>query len=82
MAYEVKTPLLLESIAAARQVISACSDGSIAPSERRDMLAGARALQNAVAHDIRARLMEPRIRAQEAKLIEAAGQAQERLPAA
>jgi hypothetical protein len=83
LAYEVKTPLLLESIEAARSVISAAKDGSMAMAERRDILSGARALQSAVAHDIRARLADPRIRAQEAKLIEtAAAKRQQKLPAA
>ncbi len=72
MAYEVKTPLLLESIEAARAVIKGAQDGSIAAADRRDILGGARTLQSAVSHDIRARLADPRIRAQEAKMIEAA----------
>jgi len=76
MTYEVKTPLLLESIEAARMVIRGAQDGSIASTDRRDILGGARALQSAVAHDIRARLADPRIRAQEAKLIEAEKQKQ------
>jgi hypothetical protein len=80
MAYEVRTPLLLESIEAARTVIGATKDGSMAPAERRDLLSGARVLQSAVAHDIRARLADPRIRAQEAKLIEAAKQLLNQLP--
>jgi len=76
MAYEVRTPLLLESIAAARFVIDAAKTGSMAPAERRDILSGGRLLQTAVAHDIRARVADPRIRAQEAKLIEAEKQQQ------
>jgi hypothetical protein len=76
MSYEVKTPLLLESIEAARAVIRGAQDGSMASSDRKDILGGARTLQSAVAHDIRARLADPRIRAQEAKLIEADQQKQ------
>jgi hypothetical protein len=80
MVYEVKTPLLLESIDAARLVIAAAKNGSIAPAERRDILMGARALQTAVVHDITARKAEPIIRAQEAKLIEAQAMQQDTLP--
>jgi hypothetical protein len=76
MSYEVKTPLLLESIEAARVVIRGAQDGSMASADRKDVLGGARTLQSAVAHDIRARLADPRIRAQEAKLIEANQQKQ------
>lgn len=71
MAYEVKTPILLETINVARAVIQGAQDGTIIAADRRDMLGGARVIQSAVRDDIRARLADPRVRAQEAKLIEA-----------
>jgi hypothetical protein len=70
MTYEVKTPLILESVTAARAAISGIQDGSMEPRFASVVLAGARVLQGAVREDIRARLADPRIRAQEAKLIE------------
>lgn len=79
MSYEVKTQLLLESVAAARVVINGVQDGSIEMATATRILSGARVLQSAVAHDIRVRLAEPKIRAMEAKLVEA--QQQQRLAA-
>ncbi len=71
MTYEVKTPLLIESVEVARAVIRGVQDGSMEMATATRVLSGARILQTAVSSDIRARLADPRIRAQEAKLLEA-----------
>jgi hypothetical protein len=76
MTYEVKTPLIVESVTAARSAITGLQDGSMEPRFAALVISGARTLQSAVREDIRARLAEPRIRAQEAKLIEADRQSQ------
>jgi hypothetical protein len=67
MAYEVKTPVLLESIQAARAVIKGLQDGAMEPKEGTVILGGVKALQGAVREDVRARLAAPRIAAHEAK---------------
>lgn len=68
--YEVRTPLLLESVEAARAVIRGVQTGEIDVATATRILSGARALQQAVAIDVKARLAAPKIAAQEAKLIE------------
>jgi hypothetical protein len=70
--YEIKTPLLAESVEAARAVIAGMQTGEMEPAVASRVLSGARVLQAAVATDIKARLAAPKIAAQEAKLIEAA----------
>ena len=72
MTYEVKTPLLLESVDAARAVITGVQTGAMEAATATRVLSGARVLQSAVSTDIRARLAGPRIAAQEAKLIQEA----------
>ncbi|HZT90361.1 MAG TPA: hypothetical protein VFA12_20640 [Stellaceae bacterium] len=73
MSYEIRTPVVLESVEAARAAISGIRDGSLEPRHAAIVVSGARALQAAVVTDIRARLADPKIRAQEAKLVEAVG---------
>ena len=70
MTYEVKTPLLMESVEAARAVISGVQTGAMEAGIATRVLSGARVLQSAVSTDIKARLAAPRIAAQEAKLVE------------
>ena len=70
MSYEVKTPLILESVDAARAAIAGIQDGSLEPRQASIVVGGARALQSAVTVDIKARMAGPKIAAQEAKLIE------------
>ncbi|MGH6715673.1 MAG: hypothetical protein ACREDC_05715 [Bradyrhizobium sp.] len=65
MSYEVKTPLLLESVAAARAAISGIRDSSLEPPHANSILSGARTLQSAVAHDLKVRLLAPKIEALE-----------------
>jgi hypothetical protein len=72
MSYEIKTPLLIESVEAARAVITGVQNGEMEPATAMRILSGARVLQSAVAADIKARLAAPKIAAQEAKLIDAA----------
>ena len=71
MTYEIKTPIVQESVIAARAAISGIQNGVLEPRHAAVMVSGARALQSAVATDIRARMAAPRIAAQEAQLIEA-----------
>lgn len=73
MAYDIQTPLLLESVDAARAVIRGVQTGEMEVATATRVLSGARVLQAAVVADIKARLAAPRIAAQEAKLIDAAG---------
>jgi hypothetical protein len=73
--YEIKTPIVNESVEAARAAINGIQTGSLEPRFAAIMISGARALQSAVTTDIRARLAAPRIAVQEAKLIEAETQA-------
>jgi hypothetical protein len=68
--YEIKTPIVNESVEAARAAIVGIRTGSLEPRHAAIMISGARALQSAVSTDIRARLAEPKIAAQEALLIE------------
>jgi hypothetical protein len=82
MSYEVKTPLLIETVEAARAVIAGVQNGAMDGGIATRILAGARVLQAAVAIDLKARLADPRIRAQEAKMIEAEKQSQQALPSA
>lgn len=70
MTYAVSTPLLLESVDAARSVIDGVQSGAMEAMTATRVLAAARVLQTAVSTDIRARLAAPKIAAQEAKLIE------------
>ncbi len=69
--YEIRTPLLVESVEAARAVIHGVQSGEMEASTATRVLSGARVLQTAVSTDIKARLAAPKIAAQEAKLIEA-----------
>jgi hypothetical protein len=69
--YEIRTPLLRESVDAARAVINGVQDGSMEMQTATRVLSAARVLQSAVSTDIRTRLAAPRIASQEAKLIEA-----------
>lgn len=69
MSYEVKTPLLVESIAAAREAIAGIRTGAMDAATAARMLTGARALQTAVLADIRVRLAAPKIEAQEERLL-------------
>lgn len=71
MNYEVRTPILQESVEAARSVIIGVQDGSMEMTTATRVLSAARVFQSAVSTDIRARLAAPRIAAQEAKQIEA-----------
>jgi hypothetical protein len=82
MSYEVNTPLLIETVEAARSVIAGVQNGAMDGGIATRILAGARVLQAAVSIDIKARLADPRIRAQEAKMIEAEKQIQQALPSA
>lgn len=70
MSYEIRTPIISESVEAARVAIAGIQDGSLEPRNAAIVISGARALQSAVATDIKARLAAPRIAAQEAKLID------------
>jgi hypothetical protein len=63
MAYEIATPICLEATELARQL----ADEAETPSQK---LGAARVLLSALAHDIKARLAAPKIRAYEAKMIE------------
>lgn len=69
--YEVKTPIVLESVEAARIAISGIRDGSLEPSHANVLVRGARALQGAVAVDIRARMAGPKIDALEQRVAQA-----------
>lgn len=80
MSYEVKTPLLCESVEAARAVIRGVQTGEMEAATATRVLSGARVLQTAVSTDIKARIAAPRIAAQEARMIEQAEQ--QTLPAA
>ena len=80
MSYEVTTKLLIETVDAAREVIRGVQSGEMEMAAATRVLGAARVMQSAVAIDIRARLADPRIRSQEAKLIETQKSAQ--LPAA
>lgn len=77
MSYEVKTPLLCESVDAARAVIRGVQTGEMDAATATRVLSGARVLQTAVSTDVKARQAAPKIAAQEAKMIE--GQRQEAL---
>jgi hypothetical protein len=68
--YEVKTPLLVESVDAARAVIRGVQTGEMEAATATRVLSGARVLQSAVSTDIKARIAAPKIAAQEAKLVE------------
>lgn len=59
--YEVKTPLLLESVEAARAAISGIIKGGMESKQAAVVVSGARALQNAVTVDLKARLAAPKI---------------------
>lgn len=74
--YEVKTPLLCESVEAARAVIRGVQTGEMEAAAAMRVLSGARVLQTAVSTDIKARLAAPKIAAQEARLIEQSEQQQ------
>ena len=71
--YEITTPLIAKSVEAARAAIAGIQDGSLEPRHAAILISGARAFQNAVSTDIKARIAAPKISAQEAKLIEASG---------
>lgn len=71
MTYQIKTPIVQESVIAARAAISGIQNGALEPRHAAVIVSGARALQSAVTTDIRARMAAPRIAAQEAQLIEA-----------
>lgn len=70
MAYEIRTPIVAESVEAARAAITGIQSGALEPRHAAIMISGARALQSAVSTDIRARIAAPKITAQEALLIE------------
>lgn len=82
MSYEVRTPLLVESVEAARAVIAGVQTGEMEAQTATRVLSGARVLQSAVSTDIKARLAAPKIAAQEARLIEHAEQQQKLASAA
>lgn len=82
MSYEIRTPLLIESVEAARAVITGVQTGQMEAATATRVLSGARVLQTAVSTDIKARLAAPKIAAQEAKLIEQAEQQKLAAPAA
>lgn len=68
--YEIKTPIILESVEAAREAITGIRRGSLEPRHAAVLISGARALQAGIATDIKARLALPKIEAQEALLVE------------
>jgi hypothetical protein len=70
MAYEIRTPIVAESVEAARAAIIGIQSGALEPRHAAIMISGARALQSAVSTDIRARIAAPKIAAQEALVIE------------
>lgn len=70
MAYDVKTPMLLEAAQAARDAINGIRNGSMERGDAMVLCGAAGRLIGVVSADIRARLAEPRIRAYEAQLIE------------
>jgi hypothetical protein len=72
MTYEIRTPIVSESVEAARAAIAGIQSGALEPRHAAIMISGARALQSAVATDIKARIAAPKIAAQEALLIEQA----------
>ncbi|HXF53359.1 MAG TPA: hypothetical protein VNK52_04475 [Hyphomicrobiaceae bacterium] len=67
--FEVRTPVLCEAVEALRAVIAGRQDGSMEGTQARDIVAAANGLIRAVGQDLRVRLAEPRLAAQEAKLI-------------
>lgn len=76
MIYEIKTPLIMESVEAARAAIEGIQDGSLEPRHASILISGARSFQSAVSTDIKARMAAPKIAAQEAKLIDQEGRRQ------
>lgn len=70
MTYEIKTPLVAESVVAVRAAITGIQDGSLEPRHAGILVNGAKALQSAVSTDIKARMAAPKIAANEAKLLE------------
>jgi hypothetical protein len=70
MAYEIRTPIVKESVEAARAAIAGIQSGALEPRHAAVMISGSRALQSAVTTDIRARIADPKITAQEALLVE------------
>jgi hypothetical protein len=73
MAYEVKTPLIQESVEAARAAIIGIQTGALEPRQASILVSGARAFQSAVTTDLKARIMLPKITMLEAKAGAAAG---------
>ena len=71
MTYQITTPIVQESIDAARSAIMGLQNGSLEPRHASVIVGAARTLQSAVSTDIKARIAAPKIAAQEAKLIEA-----------
>lgn len=76
MKYQVETPLIVESVDAVRYALDGLKSGALEPKQAGHFISGARALQNAVSSDIKARIAMPKIIAQEAKLVETEKQRQ------
>ncbi|MDA8253011.1 MAG: hypothetical protein M0Z28_28110 [Rhodospirillales bacterium] len=59
--YEIKTPIVNESVTAARAAIAGITSGAMEPKQAGTIISGARALQNAVNVDLKVRLAAPKI---------------------
>lgn len=75
MAYEVKTPVLRESIDCLRTVRTGLLNGGMELGTARALTASERALHGAIRADIHARLVAPKIAFLEAKKIEQSDEA-------
>ena len=69
MSYEVKTPLVMEAVDAARAAVVGIQAGTLEARAAGVVLGGARVYLSAVNTDIKARIAEPKILAAEAKLV-------------
>lgn len=70
MSYEIKTPLIAESVDALRYAIDGIKTGALDARPAGVIISGAKGLQSAIGIDIKARLADPKIRLAEAKLVE------------
>lgn len=69
MAYEVRTPALVEAMSFARLAAQGITERSLPAREAGQLIAAANSINKAVGTDIKARLALPRIMAEEAKIM-------------